>query len=274
MKHKMIHRIFLTLLATVVVGMMIAPFFMMISASLKSYAEVTAWPPRWIPEKLQWQNFAVVWKAFRRPFLNSFIVSVSTMLLCTSLGFFAAYAVSRIRFAGKRVFLFGLIITQMFSPVILIGPMYVVLMKMELLNHYLSLIIPNTAFALPMTVWLLVGYIDNISPHLEEAAMLDGCSRRQAVKKVLMPVLAPGLITAGLFAFIVSWNDLLFAHSFITKSNMRTISLALTSYQSLFETQWHKMMAASVISVIPVFLLFMVIQKHLVKGLASGSVKE
>ena len=162
----------------------------------------------------------------------------------------------------------------MFSAVILIGPMYGVVRDMGLLNTYLSLIIPNTAFSLPMTVWLLYGYLDGISPSLDEAAMLDGCTRTQALIKVLMPVLAPGLITSGLFAFIVTWNDLIFANSFITQTEMRTISLELTSYKSLFETYWHKMMAASLISVVPVLVLFLAIQKSIVKGLAAGGVKE
>ena len=104
--------------------------------------------------------------------------------------------------------------------------------------------------------------------------MIDGCNRIQAVTKILMPLLAPGIISAGLFAFIVSWNDLLFAQTFITQTEMKTIAVALTTYQSLFETQWHKMMAASVISVIPVFILFLFIQKEPVKGLNTGGVKE
>ena len=125
-----------------------------------------------------------------------------------------------------------------------------------------------------MTVWLVYGYLDGISINLEEAAMIDGCNRIQAVTKILMPLLAPGIISAGLFAFIVSWNDLIFAQTFITQSELKTIAVALTTYQSLFETYWHKMMAASVISVTPVFILFLFIQKYLVKGLNAGGVKE
>ena len=256
---------------------MIAPFFIMISVSLKSYEEVTKWPPNWIPEVLRWDNFSAVWNGdgnIKRAFINSLIVSFSTMILCTLIGTFAAYGVSRFRFKGKKIFMFLVIITQMFSPVILIAPMYKIMTEFGLLNTYLSLIIPNTAFALPMTVWLLYGYLQGISKNLEEAAMIDGCSRLQAVTRILMPILAPGIITAGLFAFITAWNDLLFAQTFITKPEMRTLSVALTSYKSIFQTYWHKMMAASLFSVIPVFILFLLIQKYLVKGLASGGIKE
>lgn len=276
-KKKIIIKIINTVITAIIIGFMIAPFFIMISVSLKSYEEVTKWPPNWIPEVLRWDNFSAVWNGdgnIKRAFINSLIVSFSTMILCTLLGTFAAYGVSRFRFKGKKIFMFLVLITQMFSPVILIAPMYKIMTEFGILNTYLSLIIPNTAFALPMTVWLLYGYLQGISKNLEEAAMIDGCSRLQAVTRILMPILAPGIITAGLFAFITAWNDLLFAQTFITKPEMRTLSVALTSYKSIFQTYWHKMMAASLFSVIPVFILFLLIQKYLVKGLASGGIKE
>lgn len=276
-KKKIIIKIINTVITAIIIGLMMAPFFIMISVSLKSYEEVTKWPPNWIPEVLRWDNFSAVWNGdgnIKRAFINSIIVSFSTMILCTLLGTFAAYGVSRFRFKGKKIFMFLVLITQMFSPVILIASMYKIMTEFGILNTYLSLIIPNTAFALPMTVWLLYGYLQVISKNLEEAAMIDGCSRLQAVTRILMPILAPGIITAGLFAFITAWNDLLFAQTFITKPEMRTLSVALTSYKSIFQTYWHKMMAASLFSVIPVFILFLLIQKYLVKGLASGGIKE
>lgn len=276
-KKKVIIKIINTLITATIIGLMIAPLFIMISVSLKSYEEVTKWPPNWIPKVLKWDNFSEVWSGdgnIKRAFMNSFIVSFSTMILCTLLGTFAAYGVSRFKFKGKKMFMLFVLITQMFSPVILIAPMYKIITELGLLNTYLSLIIPNTAFALPMTVWLLYGYIEGISENLEEAAMIDGCTRIQAVTKILMPLLAPGIITAGLFAFITSWNDLLFSQTFITKTEMRTLSVALTSYKSIFQTYWHKMMAGSLFSVMPVFILFLLIQKYIVKGLSSGGVKE
>lgn len=275
--NKTLQRILLTSLATVIIGLMIIPFFIMISTSFKSFTEVTVWPPDWIPDVLRWENYKQVWSGsgnFKRAFTNSLIVSTSTMLICTVLGSLGAYAVSRFEFKGKKSFLFVIIVTQMFSSVTLVGPMYKIVKNLGLLNTHAALIVPNAAFALPMTVWLLYGYLDGISKNLEEAAMIDGCTRLQAVRKVLLPLIAPGIITSGLFAFIVSWNDLIFARSFVTKTEFMTLSVSLTNYRSLFETSWHTMMAASVISVVPVFILFLVIQKHLVKGLASGGVKE
>lgn len=276
-KKRIVIKIINTIITAIIIGLMIVPFFIMLSIAFKSYEEVTKWPPNWIPDVLRWNNFSEVWSGegnIKRAFMNSLIVSTSTMILCTVLGTFSAYGASRFKFKGKNIFMFLIIIAQMFSAVILIGPMYKIIKELNLLNTYLALIIPNTAFALPMTVWLLYGYIEGISKNLEEAAMIDGCTRLQAVTKILMPILAPGIITSGLFAFIISWNDLLFAQTFITKTEMRTLSVALTSYKSLFQTYWHKMMAASLFSVIPVFILFLLIQKYLIKGLASGGVKE
>ena len=277
MKKSNLIKIINTIITSIIIALMISPIIIMVSVAFKSYEEVTKWPPKFLPEVLNFDNFIAVWSgdsSIKIPFINSLIVSISAMILTVILGVLAAYAVSRFKFKGRKFFLFLVIVTQMFSPVILIGPMYKIMTELNLLNTYLALIIPNTAFCLPMTVWLLYGYFEGVSKELEEAAMVDGCTRFQAISKVLVPVLAPGVITAALFAFIMTWNDLLFAQTFITKVEMRTLSVALTSYKSIFQTYWHKMMAASLFSVMPVFILFVCIQKYLVKGLASGAVKE
>ena len=277
MKKSNLIKIINTIITSIIIAIMISPIIIMVSVAFKSYEEVTKWPPKFLPEVLNFDNFIAVWSgdsSIKIPFINSLIVSISAMILTVILGVLAAYAVSRFKFKGRKFFLFLVIVTQMFSPVILIGPMYKIMTELNLLNTYLALIIPNTAFCLPMTVWLLYGYFEGVSKELEEAAMVDGCTRFQAISKVLVPVLAPGVITAALFAFIMTWNDLLFAQTFITKTEMRTLSVALTSYKSIFQTYWHKMMAASLFSVMPVFILFICIQKYLVKGLASGALKE
>ena len=277
MKKSNLIKIINTIITSIIIALMISPIIIMISVAFKTYEEVTKWPPKFLPEVINFNNFIDAWSgdsSIKTPFINSLIVSISVMILTVILGILAAYAVSRFRFKGRKLFLFLVIVTQMFSAVILIGPMYKIMTELNLLNTYLSLIIPNTAFCLPMTVWLLYGYFEGVSKELEEAAMVDGCTRVQAISKVLVPVLAPGVITAALFAFIIAWNDLLFAQTFITDTEMRTLSVALTSYKSIFKTYWHKMMAASLFSVIPVFVLFVCIQKYLVKGLASGAVKE
>ncbi|MDO5708280.1 MAG: carbohydrate ABC transporter permease [Andreesenia angusta] len=256
---------------------MLFPFVVMISTAFKNLNEVSIWPPKWIPEVINWKNFSDVWKGtvdLKTAFKNSIIVSLATMGLCTIMGCLGAYSVSRYNFKGKKAFMFLMIMTQMFSAVILVAPMFQIVKLLGLLDTHISLIIANTAFALPMTTWLLTGYFDGVSESLEEAAMIDGCSRLQAVRKILVPVAAPGILTSGLFSFIMAWNDLIFVQRFTTKVEMRTLTIALVNYRGAFETYWNKTMAASLISVIPVFILFLFVQKYLVKGLSSGAVKE
>lgn len=260
----------------IVVGMLI-PVVIMLSSSLKTYTDITLWPPRLIPKNIQWSNYYEVLfgeQSIMKAFNNSLLISIVTSLICISVGSLAAFSVTRYTFLGKRAFLFIIIVTQMFSPVILVNPMYVIFRNLNLLNTRLALIISSTASSLPMTVWLLYSYMSAIPVDMEESAMIDGCSRLQSARKILLPLVAPGIITAGLFSFIGSWGNMIYAQSFITKSELRTISLALTDFQSLYRTSWEIQMAGSVVSIIPVFIIFILIQNHLVSGIASGGVKQ
>ena len=262
------------------IGLILAfifPVFVMFSGSLKDNSEVITWPPTWLPKIFHWNNFCDVWSGdykLSSGFKNSLIISTSTMLLCILFGTLASYAVARFKFKGKRTFLFLILATQMFSPVVLIIPFYNIFKSLSLLNTYISLIIPNVAFCLPMCIWLLSSYFKSISKDLDEAAMIDGCSRLGAIFKIIIPISMPGIISVGLFCFIVTWNDLLFPMQFITKDNLRPLTLMLMDFRTNFQTYWNKTMAASVIASLPIIILFIMIQKYLVKGLASGSVKE
>lgn len=252
------------------------PSFIMISTALKTYEGVFSWPPTWIPENIQWNNFHSVLFGkynFYNYFLNSFIVAGFTSLLCILLGLPASYAFSRFNFSGKKIFLFAVLATQMFSPVILIIPLYKVIRSMGLMDTYLSLIIANTSFALPMTIWLLTGYLQSIPDSLEEAAMIDGSSRLGALYRIILPLAAPGIVTSGIYAFILAWNDLIFALTFISKQEMRPITLALSDFAGKNIIYWHEMMAAAVLSVLPVAFLFSIVQKYLIQGLTAGSIK-
>ena len=169
---------------------MVFPSVIMFLTSVKKYEEAVCWPPKWLPEVFQWGNFADVWSGsynIKTGFINSLIVASSTMIICIVLGSVAAYSLARFEFTGRKTFMFLMQVTQMFSPVVFIIPMYRVMISLHLLNTYICLILPNTAFALPMTIWLLTGYFKSISPQLEEAAMIDGCSRIEAIFKIILP---------------------------------------------------------------------------------------
>lgn len=254
----------------------ISPLFIMISSSLKTYNELTLWPPRLFGFEPQWTNYLDVLQgetSILPALKNSLIVSISSSVICVSFGVLAAYAVTRFEFKGRSLFLFAILATQLFAAILLVNPMYIIFRDLGILNTLLALIIANTAVCLPMTVWLLYSYLSSIPLALEEASFLDGCSRLQSIVHILVPLLIPGIISAGLFAFIMSWGDIIFANTFIFDSNLQPISIKLINFRSLYQTRWELQLAAGLIASIPVFILFMFIQKHLVKNMAFSGIK-
>lgn len=265
-----------TLITIFLIFLFIFPVFVMLNTSLQRYEDIRIWPPAWFQAPLQWKNyFEVIFgdKSIMMAFKNSLFNSITVMFICVSVGSLAAYAVSRFNFIGRKEFLMIIIITQMFSGVVLINAMYIIFKDLNLLNTRLALIIANTTTSLPTTIWLLYSYFSQIPGHYEEAAWVDGSSRFQAIKNIVIPIAAPGIVTAGLFAFLACWGDLMFANAFITSSELRTISQALGDFQELYKTTWETQMAASVITTIPPFIIFSTIQQYLAKGLVSQGVK-
>lgn len=257
-----------TLIFLIFIVLIIAPILIMINTSLQSYENIRVWPPKWFQE-FKWENYYEVIfgeKAITTAFFNTLQISIITSIICVIVGALAAYAVTRYEFIGKRTFLILIIVTQMFSPVILVNPMYIIFKNLGLLNTKLSLIIANTATSLPMTIWLLYSYFSQIPIEYEEALWMDGASRLRGVFDVVIPIAAPGMVTAGLYSFIKAWGDIVFAKSFILSSELRTISAALNDFQELYKTTWETQMAASIITTIPPFILFMFIQKQLIRG--------
>lgn len=253
------------------------PFIVMIGTSLKPYKEIISWPPKILPSDISISNFFDAWSStynLKLGFINSIIISISTMILCILIGTIAAYSLARFKFTGKKTFLFLILVTQMFSQVVLIVPLYNIINKLNLLNTYTSLIIANTAVSLPMCIWMLTGFFKEMSPSLEEAAMIDGCSRIQSIFKIIFPIGAPSIVAVGIFSFINTWNDVLFSMIFITDTKMRPITLMLLDFKSQYQVHWNLLMAGAVIAVIPITILFIGIQKYLVKGLVAGTDKE
>ena len=255
---------------------LIFPILITISTSLKTYNQVLEWPPKIFEFPLQWSNYKEVLvgeKSIAPAFFNSLQVSVSVMILCIIIGTLSAYAVTRFDFAGKRTFLVLIIATQMLSSVLLVNPMYVIFRNLGILNTKLALIIANTASSLPMTTWLLYSYFSQIPIDYEEAAWMDGASRGRGIKDVVLPMAIPGIITAGLFAFIGAWGEIVYAKTFIVSDNLRTIAQSLTDYQDLYKVSWELQMAASLVTTIPPFIIFLLIQNQLIKGMTQDGVK-
>jgi multiple sugar transport system permease protein len=181
--------------------------------------------------------------------------------------------VARLNFVGRKVALFVLLMIEMFSPVIVVISLFKIVARIGLLDTYWSLIIMDALFTVAFNTWMMNGYFKTIPKEIEEAALIDGCSRPQTITKIMLPISVPGLVTVMIYAFIFAWNEFLFGLSFITSKNKMPLTIALYNFVGRWTTQWQFLTMAAFLALIPVLLLFYVIEKRLVAGLAGGAVK-
>ena len=227
------------------------------------------------PSEFTLSNFtAVLFQTdFLSYFTNSLVVSLGTAALTTLFAAGAGYAFSRFNFGGKKIIIAVMLITQMFPLLMIIAPIYKIIASLGLLNSLTSLIIVYTAFNIPFATFLMQSFFDGIPKDLEEAAMMDGCSRFQALRMVVLPLTLPGLGATLGFVFTAAWSELLFALMLISKNDTMTFPVGLLTFVSKFSVDWGQMMAAGVLALIPSCLFFIFIQRYLVQGLTSGAVK-
>ena len=265
--------IFITILLLLVI---LFPFFVMLSTMLKSGKEVYTSPPFWIPHKFMFSNFITVWKEYDLLgyFVSSFIIAIGATIFNTLLSVPAAYAVSRLRFPGRKVILYMFLVIQMFSPVIVVISLFKIIARIHLLDTYISLIITDTVFTLAFTTWMMNGYFKSIPIDIEEAALIDGCTRTQTITKIMLPIAVPGLVTTMIYTFIYAWNEFLFALSFIQSKPKMPLTIGLYNFVGRWSTQWQYLTMSAFYAIIPVLVLFYLIEKRLVAGLAGGAVKE
>ncbi len=253
------------------------PIYWMLATSLKENIEVFKVPPDWWPmhptisSYIHLNNDYAPIPAF---FKNSVITSIGTVVFAVVLAVFAGYALSRLRFRFRRATLIGILMTQMFPLVVLLIPMYLLYVRAHLLNSYIGLILAFTSFTLPFGIWMIKGFVDSVPVEIEEAAMVDGCSRLQAMRMVVLPLIVPGVIATAVFAFLDAWNNLLFPLTLVNDLNMKTLPPGMIlAFGGEFKHDWSGMMAASTLVTIPVIIAFVLIQRYLVEGLTGGAVK-
>ncbi|EAV46142.1 binding-protein-dependent transport systems inner membrane component [Stappia aggregata IAM 12614] len=227
------------------------------------------------PSEFTFENFQTVLIAtdFLSYFKNSVIVSVGTAAITTAIAAAAGYAFSRFAFRGKRVIIALMLITQMFPLLMIIAPIYKIVAAVGLLNSLTSLIIVYTAFNIPFATFLMQSFFDGIPKDLEEAGMIDGCTRFEALRKIILPLTLPGLGATLGFVFTAAWSELLFALMLINSNDTMTFPVGLLTFVSKFSVDWGQMMAAGVLALVPSCLFFIFIQRYLVQGLTSGAVK-
>ena len=235
------------------------------------YTEGTAiWP-----SEFTGGNFTtVIWQTdFLRFFGNSLIVSLSTAAAATLIAAGAGYAFSRFEFRGKKVVIALMLLTQMFPLLMIIAPIYRIIATLGLLNSLSSLVLVYTAFNIPLATFLMQSFFDGIPKDLEDAAMMDGCTRFQSLRKVILPLTLPGLGATLGFVFTSAWSEVLFALMLIKSNASMTFPVGLLTFVSKFSVDWGQMMAAGVLALVPSCMFFIFIQRYLVQGLTSGAVK-
>jgi ABC-type glycerol-3-phosphate transport system permease component len=221
------------------------------------------------------QNYASVLfeSLMGRYFLNTTLVACATVICTLTCACMGAYAASRYRFRGREVAMVGLLVASMTPVIAVLVPLYAYAAKLQMLNTYQVLIVIFTAWQLPGTLWLIRSFIDAIPVELEEAALVDGCSRGGAFFRVVLPQLIPGLVAAGLIVFVYVWNEFIIAVSLAPKQDMRLISVGLYFYLSDFGVEWGKISAGAILSILPPAVLFLFLQRQLIHGLSAGAVK-
>jgi len=262
---------------TIVIFCIIAvyPILQVVTVSLRPADRLLSTSLEIIPPNATLRNYIELFRD--RPFLtwlwNSAFVSLVVTLTGVVLASLAGYAFSRFNFLGKKIGLLSLLTTQMFPATMLLLPLYIMLIKLGLINTYFGVIIIYAATALPFTIWTMKGYYDTIPYSLEEAARIDGCNQFQAFYKIILPLAAPALVITALFSFMTAWSEYLVAAQILQDSTLWTLPLGLKSFESNMSTEWGLYGASSIIVTIPVVVLFLALSKYLVSGLTLGSVK-
>lgn len=266
-------RVALYLFVFVVCIIILYPYFVMFTTAAKSNEEM--YGNVLLPSVWQWSNFVDIWTeaSVFKYLLNSIIVAGGATFLAILCGIPAAYALSRMRFKGKAIFMGAVIMSQMFSPVVLLVGIYRLMTDMGLTNNLIGLILLNAAFNQAFAIWLLRGTFTSISSEMEQAAKIDGCGTVQALIRVLLPVAAPGIVTTLIFVFINSWNEYTIALTLISGDLLKPITVGINIFYGFNFIKWQYLFATSIFATIPVVILFLCIEKHLVSGLTSGGVK-
>jgi len=247
----------------------------MVSTSIKTRPETFNIPPTWLPLKITFKPYIEMWemKNFALYFVNTLIVSISATVLSLLFSVPASYGFARFKFKGAKLMLTFILITQMLPLVILITPYFILMQKLGLLNTHIALILAYTSFSLPFSTWMLRGFFSNIPKEIDEAAMVDGCSRIKAVIKVIIPLAVPGISATALFTFLLAWNHYLFALALALNKDMYTVSVGLGTMMGEYQIAWNQLMAAALIATIPSVIIYMFLEKYFVQGLTGGAVK-
>jgi N,N'-diacetylchitobiose transport system permease protein len=261
--------------AVLVLLVTVFPIYWMVATGFKRGVDILSFEPRWLPIPGTLENYrsAIGKPHFLEDVRNSIVVVTVTVLVALALAFLAALAAARYRFSGRALLIVMLIVIQMVPLEALIIPIYLTLDRAGQTDRLAGIIVTYLTFVLPFSIWTLRGFIVNIPEELEEAAMVDGCTRAGAFRRILFPLVAPGLVATAVFSFILVWNDYLIAYVLLRSPERQTLGIWLASFTTNHGTEWGAVMAGSTLFAIPAVVFFLLVQRRVVSGLTAGAVK-
>lgn len=263
--------------ALLIIFLFILPYVVMVLGSLKSRAEILRIPPTFCPETLVPSNYVTMWSTPETPLpsnlLSTVVIAMSATLLVLLVATPAAYYTARFRFPGRMVFMFLVLVTQMLQPAVLVAGLFRQFRFMGIVDTWLAMILVNSAFNLAFAVWIMHSFFASVPKELDEAAQIDGASRTTVLFKVTLPLVWPGIVTAIIFTFVAAWNEFAASLVLLTTDSNQPLSVALTKFVGQYDSAWQYVFAVSVVAIIPVVILFALIEKRLIGGLTAGSIK-
>jgi multiple sugar transport system permease protein len=276
----MLFKIFFAFLVFILVFFALFPIFWMVIISGKPIWELQGYNAPLFPSEIAWDNYSKMWRTvpLLRYIINGFVVSIFTVVVSLLISIPGSYAISRYRFRGRKSFSMLVLATQLFPGVIILVPLFVIyaniqkIFHIKLLNTYQGMIVAFATFAIPYSIWMMRSYFDSIPVELEQAAMIDGCNSVSAMIRVVLPIVLPGIVATGMYVFLLAWNNLLFA-GVLSNQTTRTFSVGLQQFSSEFTREYGQLMAACTVTTIPLLVMFLAFQRHIIAGMTGGAVK-
>lgn len=267
----------LSVAAILLLCILLFPVFWIVVTSLKTEQEIFQIPPTIFPKVLNLKSYAAQVETgdfnMFRSFGNSFIISVGAMLISVVLSVPASYGIAKYKFKGRKVMLLGFLVTQMLPVAVLLTPMFILFKGMHIYNTPVAAVIADATIGIPFSILILKNYFASIPKELEEAAYIDGCNHFTAFIRVLIPIAKPGVMVCAIFSFLYAWGDLAYGMTFIIDQQKRPITAGIFNFMGQYGTKWSYLTAFAVVTIIPVALIFIFMQKYIISGMTSGAVK-
>ncbi|MET0779971.1 MAG: carbohydrate ABC transporter permease [Microbacterium sp.] len=261
----------------VVLVVFILPYTIMFFGSVKTKAQIRSVEPTYLPTEWHWENYINMWSTPETPLpqnlISTIVIAVFATVLVLAVAMPAAYYTARFRFPGRFVFLFLVIVTQMLQPAVLTSGLFRQFVTLGLIDTWAAMIFINAAFNLSFAVWIMHSFFAGVPKEIDEAAQIDGAGRLTVLFRIQLPLVWPGIVTAIVFTFVACWNEFAASLVILSTAGNQPLSVALTKFVGQYETSWHYVFGVSIVAIIPVVVLFMIIEKRLVGGLTAGSVK-